>query len=463
MADKGFTGKIVSIKGNVVEVKFPKEKPAIHNLLHLEEDPNIKLEVYSSAGEDLFYCLALTSTDKFFRGATVVDTQKAFSFPVGNALLGRAVDIFGSPYDAGNPIEAEELWPIRRKPAIEGNLDTKQEISETGIKVIDLFAPMVYGGKMGLFGGAGVGKTLLLTEVLHNILGKKDREYVSVFAGVGERTREGLELYSALNESGVMPKSALVFGTMGENPAVRFLSAFAAVTLAEYFRDAKGQDVIFFIDNVFRFAQAGNELSTLMNTLPSEDGYQATLESEMAEFHERLIPTKKAGVSTIEAIYVPSDDLLDYAVQAIYPYLDSIIVLSRNVFQEGIMPAVDILASTSTSLEPDLVGQFHYEVALNAKNIIKRAQSLERIVSLVGETELSKEDQIVFRRARRIRNYMSQRFFVAATQKGEPGVYVPIKTTVEDVNAIIVGKYDNLPEEKLLYIGSLKDIDNTGQ
>jgi F-type H+-transporting ATPase subunit beta len=311
---------------------------------------------------------------------------------------------------------------------------------------------------MGLFGGAGVGKTLLLTEVLHNILGKKDKKTVSVFAGVGERTREGLELLQALSESGVLSSSSLIFGTMGESPTIRYLSAFSAVTLAEYFRDVRKTDVLFFIDNVFRFAQAGNELSTLMNIIPSEDGYQATLESEMAEFHERLVPTKDAVVSTIEAIYVPSDDLLDHAVQAIYPYLESLVVLSRNVYQEGIMPAVDIISSTSTALEASVVGQFHYEVALNAKTILKRAQGLERIVSLVGEHELSKEDQIIFKRSRRIRNYMTQNFFVAAAQRGEQGVYVPLKTVLEDVNSIIVGKYDSTPEEKFLYVSGLKDI-----
>jgi F-type H+-transporting ATPase subunit beta len=451
-------GKIVSIRGHIVEVEFKKDKPQVGHVLTLKDNPKMRMEVFSSSGPNKFYCLSLSPVENIYRGASVLDTKKAIEFPVGKALLGRAVNIFGEEYDKLGPIKAEKMWPVRRNPDIvEGSLSDRK-ILETGVKVIDLFAPILMGGKMGLFGGAGVGKTLLLTEILHNVVGKDKENTVSVFAGVGERTREGLELHQALRDSGVLDSSSLVFGTMGESPTIRFLSAFSAVTLAEYFRDVQKKNVLFFIDNVFRFAQAGNELSTLMNIIPSEDGYQATLESEMADFHERLIPTKDSLVSTVEAIYVPSDDLLDHAVQAIYPYLESLVVLSRGVYQEGIMPAVDIISSTSTALEPTVVGQFHYEVALNAKTILKRAQGLERIVSLVGEHELSKEDQIIFKRSRRIRNYMSQNFFVAAAQRGEKGVYVPLKTTLEDVNSIIVGKYDAMPEDRFLYVGSLKEV-----
>ena len=451
-------GKIISIKGHVIEVEFKKEKPDIYNVLTLKNDPEIRMEVYSSSGKNNFYCLSLSPVENLYRGALVLDTGEPIKFPIGASLLGRVVNIFGEPYDSLGPIKSEYMYPIRRNPEIVEGVNKEKQILETGIKVIDLFAPILKGGKMGLFGGAGVGKTLLLTEILHNVVNKDKKGTVSVFAGVGERTREGLELYEALQESGVLSSSSLIFGTMGESPTIRFLSAFSAVTLAEYFRDLEKKDVLFFIDNVFRFAQAGNELSTLMNIIPSEDGYQATLESEMAEFHERLIPTDDAVVSAVEAVYVPSDDLLDQAVQAIYPYLESVVVLSRSVYQEGLMPAVDILSSTSTALEPKTVGQFHYEVALNAKIIIKRAQGLERIVSLVGEHELSKEDQTVFRRSRRIRNYMSQSFFVASAQRGEKGIYVPLKTTLEDTNSIIVGRYDSIPEEKFLYTGSLKEV-----
>lgn len=425
----------------------------------LESDPEVRMEVYASSGRDSFFCFSLGSTQKLYRGARVINTGKSIAFPVGEELLGRAVNLFGTPYDTGSVITTLENWPIHQKPAIEDEILTHQEVLETGIKVLDLFSPLLKGGKMGLFGGAGVGKTLLLTEILHNVVGKKESKNVSVFAGVGERSREGLELYEALKQSGTLAKSSLIFGTMGENPAVRFLSAFAAVTLAEFFRDKREMDVLFFIDNVFRFAQAGNELSTLMNIIPSEDGYQATLDSEMALFHERLVSTKRGSISTIEAVYVPADDLLDYAVQSIFPYLDSVIVLSRSAYQEGLLPAVDILSSTSTALEPGLVSPEHYRVAVSAKNYLKQAQSLARIVSLVGESELSKEDRVIFYRAKRVRNYMTQTFFVAEAQRGEKGTYVPLKVTIKDTADILAGKYDRVPEEEFLYIGSCSELE----
>lgn len=454
------TGKIISVRGQVIEVKFTDHKPQVYDVLVLADDPKVKMEVYTSSDANTFYCVALTSTAKLTRGATVVNTEKPILFPVGKSLLGRAVDIFGWPYDSLGTVKEEDFWPIHRKADVGKSISTKPTVLETGIKIINLFAPVVAGGKMGLFGGAGVGKTILLTEILHNIVGDKRSNFVSVFAGVGERSREGLELYQALSRTETLSDSTLVFGTMGENPAVRFLSAFAAVTLAEYYRDKLGHNVLFFIDNVFRFAQAGNELSTLMNFLPSEDGYQATLESEMALFHERLIASKSGTISTIEAIYVPADDLLDHAVQSIFPYLESVIVLSRDVYQQGLLPAVDILASTSTALSPEVVGEIHFKVALEAKTLLKKAQTLERIVSLVGEAELSPEDQLLFRRARKLRNFMTQRFFVAESQRGAAGVYVSIKNTVSDVAGILEGKYDAIDEEKFLYIGSIDEIKN---
>jgi F-type H+-transporting ATPase subunit beta len=450
-------GKVISIKGQVVEVKFRKKSPEIHDILEVIDKPGLKLEVYSSSGPDTFYSFSLGSTNEIYRGSKVINTEKQISFPVGKNLLGRAISVFGTPLDGQAEINSTEQIAIHRKLDIEEDIVSHKEILETGIKVVDLFAPLLKGGKMGLFGGAGVGKTMLLTEILHNIVGKKEKN-VSVFAGVGERSREGLELYQALAQSGTLTKSTLIFGPMGENPAVRFLSAFSAVTLAEYYRDNLKNDVLFFIDNAFRFAQAGNELSTLMNIIPSEDGYQATLESEMARFHERLVSTKNAVISTIEAIYVPADDLLDYAVQAIFPYLESLIVLSRNVYQEGKLPAVDILASTSVALEPGIVTNMHYDVTLKAKNLLKREQALERIVSLVGESEISRDDRTAYRRAKKLRNYMTQRFFVAEGQKGQKGTYVPLKVTVEDTKDIIEGKYDKVPEEDFLYIGSTKEI-----
>lgn len=456
--DSKNSGKIINVRGQVVEVEFRQNLPSIHNLLILESNPDVKLEVFASSGPSRFYCLALSTTENLQRGARVVNSETQILFPVGKSVLGRVVDIFGNPVDDKGRLVSEEKSPIHARPVGFTNIVTKQQILETGIKVLDLFAPLLKGGKMGLFGGAGVGKTILLTEVLHNIVGRAKESSVSVFAGVGERSREGLELYKSLLGSGVMENSSLIFGPMGENPSVRFLSAYSAATLAEYFRDYEGKDVLFFIDNVYRFAQAGNEISILTSRLPSEDGYQATLESEMASFHERLVSTPKASISTIEAIYVPADDLLDHGVQSIFPYLDSVVVLSRSLYQEGILPAVDVLSTSSTTLHPRSVGDYHYETVLKAKSMLKQAQSLERIVSLVGEAELSGEDQIVFRRAQKIKNFLTQRFFVAETQKGEKGVYVPVKTAIEDLNGIIEGKYDHIQPEKFMFVGSVAEI-----
>ncbi len=456
--DSKYLGEIVSVRGQVVEVEFFRRKPAIHDLLVLENNPEAKMEVYSSSGPDSFYCLALSSTNDMYRGAKVANTQTQILFPVGKPVLGRVLDIFGNPLDEKGDIKNAEKVPIHGIIDRKIELDTKQEILETGIKVLDLFSPLLKGGKMGLFGGAGVGKTILLTEVLHNIVGRALETSVSVFAGVGERSREGLDLYQSLINSGVMNNSSLIFGPMGENAAVRFLSAFSAAALAEYFRDVEKKNVLFFIDNIYRYAQAGNEISTLTSSLPSEDGYQATLESEMARFHERLVSTKSASVSTIEAIYVPADDLLDHGVQSIFPYLDSVIVLSRRLYQEGVLPAVDILASTSVSLHPNVVGDLHYETVLNAKSILKQAESLERIVSLVGEAELSGDDQIAYRRAKKIKNFMTQSFFVVESQRGHKGAYVPVKTAVEELKGIIDGKFDHIPEEKFKFIGSVSEI-----
>lgn len=449
-------GRVIAARGQVVEVQFLEHQPAIYDLLYLEEYPETILEVYASSTPQSFYCLCLIHGDKVYRGAKVVNTGKPLQFPVGKNLLGKVVDAFGYAADQSGLVEAEEHWPVHLPhPVVE--ISTHQEVVETGIKVIDLFTPLIKGGKMGLFGGAGVGKTMLLTEILHNVVGDKE-DFVSVFAGVGERSREGLELYQALQESGAMNSSTLVFGQMGENPSARFLSAYAALTIAEYYRDSLQKNVLFFIDNAFRLAQAGNEISTLTHTIPSEDGYQATLESEIAQFQERLLSTPRSIMSAIEAIYVPADDLLDHAVQTIFPYLDSVAVLSRRVYQEGILPAVDILSSSSASLDPGIVGQLHYDVVLEARHLLKNAQSLERIVSLVGESELSAEDQQIFQRARKLRYFMTQRFFTAASQKGQQGVYVPVKDTVESVAQILEGKLDSVSDSQCMFIGSVKDL-----
>ncbi len=449
-------GRIITARGQVVEVQFFEHQPRIYDLLYLEDYPETILEVYASSGPQTFYCLCLVHGDKVFRGGKVLNTGKPLSFPVGQNLLGKVVDPFGYAADGSGKIETEEAWPIHiAHPVIE--ISTHQEVVETGIKVIDLFTPLIKGGKMGLFGGAGVGKTMLLTEILHNVVGSH-ADFVSVFAGVGERSREGLELYQSLQESGVMNASTLVFGQMGENPSSRFLSAFAALTIAEYYRDKMDKNVLFFIDNLFRFAQAGNEISTLTHTIPSEDGYQATLESEIAQFQERLVSTPTSIMSAVQAIYVPADDLLDHAVQTIFPYLDSVAVLSRSVYQEGILPAVDVLSSSSAALEPGIVGQAHYDVVLEARHLLKNAQALERIVSLVGENELSAEDQRIFQRARKLRYFMTQKFFTASAQRGQKGVFVPVKDTVESVAQILSGKYDTIPESHFLFIGTVQEL-----
>ena len=455
---KSSSGKVIAVRGQLVEVEFIGDKPKIKDVLILDGDPEVRLEVYTSSGPSTFYCLALSRTTKLFRGAKVINTEVPITFPVGLELLGRVVDIFGRPIDAKGDISVKETFPIHRQTSGLRSVKMQNELLQTGIKVLDIFTPLLKGGKIGLFGGAGVGKTILLTEILHNVVERDKDKSISVFAGIGERAREGLELYETLKNSGVMKNASLIFGPMGENPAIRFLSVFSAVTLAEYFRDFAKRDVLFFIDNAYRFAQAGNEISVLTGNIPSEDGYQATLESEMASFHERLISTKDASISTIEAIYVPADDLLDHGVQAIFPYLEAVVVLSRNLYQEGILPAVDILASTSVSLTPKIVGNLHYETAIRAKAILKQAQSLERIVSLVGEAELSVEDQTIFKRAQKIKNYMTQSFFVAEEQRKSKGVFVELKRAIEDLNGIISGKYDEIPEEKFKFIGLVSEI-----
>ena len=454
-------GIVTGVKGQIVEVEFRGIKPALHDILVLPEVPDVKIEVYQSSAKNRFYCLSYGSNRNLKRGDKLTNTGSQPLFPAGPALLNRVVDAFGAPLDNLGPIQTEARLPVYKQTGFTDHVTSERKFLETGIKVIDMFTPIFKGGKMGLFGGAGVGKTLLLTEILHNIVNLQGGKNVSVFAGVGERSREGLELYDSLRASGSIKNSTLIFGSMGENPAIRFLSAFSAVTLAEYYRDQMKKDVLFFIDNVFRYAQAGSELSTLTNTLPSEDGYQATLEAEMAAFHERLISNQNGIISTIEAIYVPADDLLDHAVQAIYPYLDSIVVLSRQVYQEGIVPAVDIVASTSSALSIDVVGQKHYDIALEARTLLKKAQALERIVSLVGEGELPNEDQVIYKRSRRLKNYMTQRFFVA--EKGtnpQASKFIPVATTVSDVEAILQGKYDETPEDKFLFIGSASEIQN---
>ncbi|MEK7550896.1 MAG: F0F1 ATP synthase subunit beta [Patescibacteria group bacterium] len=457
-------GKIISVTGQVAEVEFEGELPEINEKLILKGDPQVSLYAFQSVGKNIFYCTILIGRRKLKQGSVVLGTGERLSIPVGNKFLGRVIDAFGSPIDGKGEIESNAKKEIFAATPEFKDVSSKNEIWETGIKVIDFFAPLVKGGKMGLFGGAGVGKTILLTEIMHNILeskGKsqksKARGAISIFAGVGERTREGQELYEELEKSGLLPSVALIFGQMGENASVRFLTAMSAATLAEYFRDEEKKDVLFFIDNVFRFAQAGSEISTLTKTIPSEDGYQPTLASEMALFHERVVSKNNEVISAIEAIYVPSDDLLDAGVQAIYPYLDSVITLSRDIYQEGRFAAVDILTTSSRVLSPKMVGEEHYKTVLEALSVLKSAQSLERMVALVGEGELSVENKRIYILAKIIKNYMTQPFFVAENQTGRNGEYVSLAKTVADVKDILSGKYKDKDPEEFLFIGGIAD------
>ncbi len=459
-------GKIVSIKGQVITVRFIEEQPNIHDLIILPDEPGIKMQVHSTSAPGIYNCLLLTPLRNANRTSRVENSGQPIQIPVGAPLLGRVIDIFGNPKDGKGSLTTKETRPIYNEAPLYSDIADRKELLATGIKALDLFCPILKGGKVGLFGGAGVGKTILLTEIIHNVVqvsSANKNKSISVFAGVGERTREGQELYESLNESGVLPQSVLVLGSMGENPAIRYLTSLTAATVAEYFRDELNRDVLFFIDNIFRFAQAGNELSLLMNTIPSEDSYQATLSSEMADFHERLNATKNSTITTIEAVYVPNDDMLDQGVQAVLPYLDSSVTLSRTIYQEGRLPAIDLLASTSSVLSPEIVGSFHFDTVLQCQSLLKKAAGLEQIVQLVGESELSKEDQTEYKRAKLLKNYMTQSFFVAENQTGRKGSYVPLKDTIQDARDILSGMYDTVSDEKMLYVGSAKETTSHGK
>lgn len=453
-------GRIVGVDGSIIEIEFLNDKPLIHDVIVLEDDQETVLEVVKSSTSNTFYCLNLSEGKQLQRHQKVINTKQPIRVPVGKEVLGRALNIFGKAMDGKGAINPKESTSIYARGPKYEEVSVHQEILETGIKAIDFFSPLVKGGKLGLFGGAGVGKTILLTEVMHNIIALDPEKNVSVFAGIGERIREAQELYHTLGETKVLPSTALVFGPMSQNPAIRFLSGYSAAAIAEHFRDKMDKNVLFFIDNVFRFAQAGNELSTLMDTIPSEDGYQPTLSSEMANFHERLVSKNQNSITSIEAIYVPNDDIMDQGVQAIFPHLDSTIVLSRAVYHEGLLPAIDLLQSTSSSLNTEMVGELHYRTVLAAQSLLKKAVSLERIVSLVGESELSSEDKIDYQRARKLRYYMTQNFFVAENQTGKKGSYVKRETAVNDVAKILAGEVDSISDNKFMFIGSLEDLND---
>ena len=455
-------GRILRVEGNVAEVRFFSRMPRIHDVAILEENPAIKMEVFSSSGRvNSFYCLILAHSVSFTavgRGAHVINTGEAFKIPISAEILGRVIDPLGNPLDGQNIVESREHFAVRNPSLAYGQVAIIKSVMETGIKIIDFFTPLLRGGKLGLVGGAGVGKTVMTTELLHNIvIMKQAKNTVSVFAGIGERTREGHELVEKLRAKDALAKVCIVLGAMSAPPIIRWLTGYTAVTLVEYFRDRVSSDVLFFIDNIYRFAQAGNELSLVMRVIPSEDGYQPTLDSDVATLHERLMSTAQGAVTAIEAIYVPNDDILDQAVQAAFGQLDSVVVFSRDIYQEHLLPAIDPLASYSSALNPQVVGDLHYAVAKEAQRILKRSISLEKVVSLVGESELSPDDRLLYYRAKKIRNFMTQNLFVMEEQSGLPGQYIPLNVTVEDVRRIIAGDYDDVPEEKFLYIGSAKE------
>lgn len=452
-------GTIKQLKGQIAEVEFLGEKPNIHDLLVLEEDPTVMLEIYSSSTADTFYAIVLSHVGKLHRGARLKNTKDSIKIPVGKEILGRVLNLFGDTLDGKGSLKISNQKPIYSKGT--GSYERVvilKEIVQTGIKSIDFFSPILKGGKIGIFGGAGVGKTILLTEIIHNII-NQNPDTVSIFAGVGERSREGQELYQSLEESGVLDHVSLLYGSMGENASVRFKTAQASIAMAEYFRDDARKNVLFFIDNMYRFAQAGHELSMLMNTIPSEGGYQATLTSEMASIHERLYSTKDANITSFEAIYVPSDDMLDFGVQSVFTHLDANIVLSRNAYQEGRYPAIELLSSASTALRPEIVGKLHARTAVKAGQLLKEAAGLERIASLIGESELNESDKIIFGRSKILKNYMTQSFFVTEAQTEKKGVFVPITDTVTDVAAILEGKYDSINPSKIKEIGSMKNAE----
>lgn len=452
-------GTIVAVRGQVVEIAFDAMRPAIHDILVLQSDPGIRMEVFGSTSAQHVHCLLLDDQVNLQRGAKVVHTAGSLRIPVGEKLMGRVFDLFGRPLDNNGPIETTDMRPLFGSEVHYDQIVVPDQILETGIKAIDFFCPMLRGGRVGLFGGPGVGKTVVLTELIHNVVVlNKSEASTSIFAGVGERAREGQELYEVLKQSNVLDNVALTFGQMGENPVIRYRTAFAAVTIAEYFRDTLHKNVLFFIDNVFRFAQAGYELGMMMGTTPSEDGYQTTLTSEMATLQERLISTTSGSLTSVEAIYVPSDDLTDYAVQSIFPYLHSNLVLSRDIYQQGRFPAVDLLGSMSIGLNVAICGERHYNAYMQAQQLLKKAMTLERVVSLIGESELSASDRQLYRRAEIMKYYMTQNFFVTKGQTGKEGVYVPRDTTIADVETILSGRYDDAPAQTFAYIGSLSDV-----
>src|SRR5687768_5332117 len=465
----GNVGTVEEIQGVVIEVAFPDELPEIYNALEVDlerygdEDSEgvagtgrLVLEVQQHIGDDRVRAVAMDATDGLARGTKVRDTGGPISVPVGRATLGRIFNLLGEPIDEGGDVETEERWPIHRPaPSVE-DLTPTREVLETGIKVIDLLAPYAKGGKVGLFGGAGVGKTVLIQELIRAIA--SEHEGLSAFCGVGERSREGNDLWLEMKESGVLDRTVLVFGQMNEPPGARMRVALSGLTMAEYFREEGGQDVLLFIDNIFRFVQAGSEVSALLGRMPSQVGYQPTLETEMGQLQERITSTRQGSVTSIQAIYVPADDLTDPAPASVFAHLNATTTLSRAISEKGIYPAVDPLDSTSTILKPDIVGEEHFQVANDVREILQRYRELQDIIAILGIEELSDEDRLTVQRARKIERFLSQPFFVAEQFTGLEGKYVPVEQTVASFKENLEGKHDDIPERAFLLKGTIDEV-----
>lgn len=449
-------GVISSIKGQVAYVDIASNIfPSISEILISADNPEVMLEVYALSKQRII-CQILSNPTKLYRGMKVSGTGSDFKIPVGKSLLGRVVNVLGLPQDGISSLNAEDKVSIySRGPSIT-TVKKDYQILETGIKAIDFLTPIVKGGKIGLIGGAGVGKTILLTEILHNIT-MRNSNVSSVFAGVGERIREGQELFQRLVDSQVMPRTVIVIGQMNENPAIRFRTALAATALAEYFRDSLKMDVLFFMDNVYRFVQAGNEISVIMGTIPSEQAYQATLQTEISSLEDRLVATNDGSITSFQNVYVPADDLTDAGVSAVVSFLDTAIVLSRSVAQKGIYPPLDLSQSSSSTTSQTFVGAIHFKALTQFQQLLDNYNRLSHIVAILGEAELSPENRMLYDRTKKVINYLTQNFFVTEKQTGKKGVFVPRSTTVEDINIILSGKIDSISSEKFLYLGSLKE------
>ena len=456
-------GKVVQVIGPVVDIEFPAgELPEILNAIKItgkaaDREVNLTVEVMQHLGDSITRCIAMSSTDGLMRGMEADDTGAPIMVPVGEATLGRVFNVLGEPVDHNPaPVGNKESWPIHRPAPKFDDQETSTQILETGIKVVDLIAPYSRGGKVGLFGGAGVGKTVLIMELIHNIA--TEHGGYSVFAGVGERTREGNDLWSEMTESGVIDKTALVYGQMNEPPGARMRVALTGLTMAEYFRDVQGQDVLLFIDNIFRFIQAGSEVSALLGRMPSAVGYQPTLTTDVGALQERITSTKKGSITSVQAVYVPADDLTDPAPAATFTHLDATTVLSRQIAELGIYPAVDPLDSTSRILDPHVIGQEHYEVARGVQAVLQKYKELQDIIAILGMEELSDEDKLTVSRARKIQRFLSQPFAVAGVFTGSPGKYVALKDTIRGFKEILDGKHDDLPEAAFYMVGGIDEV-----